>query len=153
MALINIINSTYGEVVPPPANIVTLSNQTTVDASSLKWPSTTLGTNTYITTDNTSGSIWNTGTYTSTTDTIWVDSTHTPQSLNVEGDANFEGDVKIKGKSLVQALEKIEEKLGILHPNPDLEEKWENLRTLRKMYMDLEKEIIEKEKIYSILKK
>ena len=74
-------------------------------------------------------------------------------TLQVQGDANFEGDVKIKGKSLVESLEKIEEKLAILHPNIELEEKWEQLRELRRQYMELEKDIIEKEKIWDILKK
>lgn len=74
-------------------------------------------------------------------------------AISVEGDATFKGDIKIKGKSLIDALEKIEEKLAILHPNLELEEKWENLRGLRKMYMDLEKEIIEKEKMWDMLKK
>lgn len=75
------------------------------------------------------------------------------QALHVKGDANFEGDIKIKGKSLVESLEKIEEKLAILHPNEELEEKWQKLRDLRKMYIELEAEIKEKEKILSILKK
>lgn len=74
-------------------------------------------------------------------------------SLDVKGDANFEGDIKIKGKSLTESLEKIEEKLAILRPNSDLESRWEKLRELRKQYMELEKEIIEKEKIWNILKK
>lgn len=74
-------------------------------------------------------------------------------SLHVNGDANFEGDVKIKGKSLVDSLEKIEEKLAILRPNEELEAKWDQLRELRKQYMELEKEIIEKEKVWDILKK
>ncbi len=86
------------------------------------------------------------------TDTILGANTN-PGVLQVSGDANFEGDVKIKGKSLVESLEKIEEKLAILHPNEELEEKWEKLRSLRKMYMELEQEIIEKEKVWSILKK
>jgi len=73
--------------------------------------------------------------------------------LQVNGDANFEGDVKIKGKSLVESLEKIEAKLAILRPNEKLEEKWEELRELRKRYMEIEKEIIEKEKMWDILKK
>lgn len=76
-----------------------------------------------------------------------------PNTLQVKGDAEFEGDVKLQGKSLKDSLEKIEEKLAILHPNEELEEKWENLRGLRKMYMELEAEIIEKEKMWSILKK
>lgn len=74
-------------------------------------------------------------------------------SLEVKGDANFEGDVKIKGKSLIDSLEKIEEKLAILRPNEKLEEKWDELRELRKKYMELEKEIIEKEKMWEILKR
>ena len=37
--------------------------------------------------------------------------------------------------------------------NEKLEEKWDNLRELRKQYMELEAEIIEKEKIWTILKK
>lgn len=74
-------------------------------------------------------------------------------ALQVKGDAEFEGDIKIKGKSLVDSLEKIEEKLAILRPNKKLEEKWEELRDLRKRYMELEAEIIEKEKMWDILKK
>lgn len=74
-------------------------------------------------------------------------------SIDVKGDANFEGDLKIKGKSLISSLEKIEEKLAILYPNEKLEAKWEQLRNLRKQYMELEKEIIEKEKVWEILNK
>lgn len=74
-------------------------------------------------------------------------------SLQVKGDAEFEGDIKIKGKSLADTLEKIEEKLAILKPNEKLEEKWQELRDLRNRYIELEKEIIEKEKMWDILKK
>lgn len=88
------------------------------------------------------------------TDTITIsDWTTANHSLEVKGDANFEGDIKIKGKSLLESLEKIEEKLAILKPNEKLEEKWDQLRELRKQYMELEKEIIEKEKVWDILKK
>lgn len=73
--------------------------------------------------------------------------------LKVNGDAEFEGDVKIKGKSITDMFEKIEEKLAILHPNEELEAKWEKLRELRKQYIELEKEILEKEKMWNILKK
>ena len=74
-------------------------------------------------------------------------------TLKVQGDADFEGDLKLQGKSLKDSLEAIEERLAILRPNEELEEKWENLRGLRKMYMELEAEIIEKEKMWAILKK
>ena len=82
-----------------------------------------------------------------------------PNSLQVKGQAEFEhdvnviGDLKLQGKSLKQSLDAIEERLAILHPNEELEEKWENLRGLRKMYMELEAEIKEKEAMWSILKK
>jgi hypothetical protein len=74
-------------------------------------------------------------------------------SADITGDANFQGDVKIKGKSIVDSLERIEERLAILRPNEELEEKWENLRGLRKAYMELEAEIKEKEQIWATLKK
>lgn len=74
-------------------------------------------------------------------------------TLSVHGDAEFDGDVKIKGKSINDSLERIEERLAILRPNEDLEEKWENLRALRNAYKELEAEIIEKEAMWAILKK
>jgi hypothetical protein len=83
----------------------------------------------------------------------WISTTQNNKPLMVQGDAEFTGDLMIKGKSLIESLEKIEEKLAILRPNYELEEKWENLRDLRKQYMQLEKEILEKEQIWSVLKK
>jgi hypothetical protein len=74
-------------------------------------------------------------------------------SLQVKGDANFEGEVTIKGKSLTDMFEKIEERLAILHPNPELEDKWAELKELGKRYKELEQEIIEKENMWKILKK
>lgn len=61
-------------------------------------------------------------------------------------------DIKISGKSLSETIEKIEERLGILYPNNELEEKWESLKKLGQQYRELEKEIIQKEKIMDILK-
>jgi hypothetical protein len=75
------------------------------------------------------------------------------QSLHVRGDAEFEGDVKIKGKSISETLDKIEQRLAILHPNEKLEDKWLELKKLGDAYRALEKDIIEKEKIWETLKK
>lgn len=75
------------------------------------------------------------------------------KTLEVKGDANFDGDIKVKGKSLVEAIENIEKRLAILHPNPELEEKWEKLKALGDMYRELEAEILEKEKVWKILQK
>ena len=74
-------------------------------------------------------------------------------TLKVNGNADFEGEVTIKGKNLTDMLEKIEERLAILHPNEKLEDKWDELKELGRRYKELEAEIIEKEKIWSILKK
>jgi hypothetical protein len=74
-------------------------------------------------------------------------------SLQVKGDANFEGEVSIKGKNIAEMFAKIEERLAILHPNPELEDRWDELKELGKRYKELEAEIIEKEKVWAILKK
>lgn len=73
--------------------------------------------------------------------------------IKINGECEVDGDLKVKGKSIVDSLEKIEEKLAILYPNEKLEEKWDKLRELRRQYMELEKDIIEKEKIWETLKK
>ena len=74
-------------------------------------------------------------------------------TLKVNGNADFEGEVTIKGKSLTDMIDKIEERLAILHPNPELEDRWDELKELGKRYKELEQEIIEKEKVWNILKK
>ena len=85
--------------------------------------------------------------------TAGVNASLTGNTLTVKGDANIEGELTIKGKNLSEVLENIESRLAILHPNKELEEKWENLRGLREAYVALEKEIIEKEKMWAILKR
>lgn len=74
-------------------------------------------------------------------------------TLSVKGNADFEGEITIKGRNLTDMLDKIEERLAILHPNPKLEDKWDELKELGKRYKELEAEIIEKEKVWAILKK
>jgi hypothetical protein len=64
-----------------------------------------------------------------------------------------QADIKIGDRSLKEFMDSVEQRLGILRPNTELEEKWENLKGLRKAYMDLEAEILEKEKMWNILKK
>lgn len=62
-------------------------------------------------------------------------------------------DITVGGKSLTDAISKIEERLGILNPNPQLEERWDQLKDLRRQYQALEAELLEKEKMWNILKK
>ena len=78
--------------------------------------------------------------------------THTVE-INADGIKIKEGgDITIGGKSLTKAIEQIEERLGILHPNPALEERWDQLKELRKQYMEMEKDLLEKDKLMKILK-
>jgi hypothetical protein len=79
-------------------------------------------------------------------------STH-QTGLRVAGDAEFEGEVKIKGVKLNERLNAIEERLCILRPNNDLEGKWEELKALGDRYRELEKDILEKEEIWDLLKR
>jgi len=131
-------------------------------------PSTmnTMATPTVYTTNNTSGVylnpitsgssgqyLYSNGTSPAWTDTITIANNNNHHTLHVKGDAEFEGDIKLNGKSLDKTLAKLEERLAILHPNERLEQKWEKLKDLRKQYMELEADILEKEKIMEILKR
>jgi len=121
------------------------------------------GTGATLTTSNTGSLIWgNVGTpYTYTTGapgTIssggnWTTYNNQPHVLKVEGDAEFKGEVTIRGVKLDERLNAIEERLGILRPNNDLEGKWEKLKALGDEYRKLEQEILEGESIWDILKK
>ena len=118
---------------------------------------TTPNSGTYISGSGNGGFVYATNTTASPSwsDTIQLgnDSLTGAGVLNVKGDAEFEGDVFIKGKSLSVTLSKIEERLAILHPNEKLEQKWDELKELGRLYRELEKDILEKEKIVEILKR
>ena len=53
------------------------------------------------------------------------------QGLHVNGDAEFDGDVKIKGVSIAKALDDINKRLAILVPDPA---KLEHFAALKKAY-------------------
>ena len=79
--------------------------------------------------------------------------TDVQSKLRVHGDAEFDGDIAFKGRSLDETLKKIEERLGILIPNVRLEEDWKELKDLRMQYVELEKQLLEKQRVFDILKK
>lgn len=143
----NMINTTMmGPGLPEPEYTITSTDTTTVsNGSGLYWGTngTSAGFGQVLTT-NTNGSWGN---------IMLADPDIKGSTLQVKGDADFDGEVTIKGKSLTDMFEKIDERLAILHPNPELEEKWGNLRALRNAYKELEAEIIEKEKVWAILNK
>ena len=61
-------------------------------------------------------------------------------------------DIDINGKSLKDWMEKVEERLNILTPNPELEKEWDELRRLGERYRKLEKKCKEKAEVWNKLK-
>ena len=59
-------------------------------------------------------------------------------SLTVTGDATFDGDVKIKGRSLEKLFNNVEKRLAILQPDPKKLAKWEALQKAYDHYKTLE---------------
>ena len=59
-------------------------------------------------------------------------------SIHVQGDAHFDSDIKIKGRSLIDFIETLEKRLAILTPDPKKLEKYEALQKAYKHYKMLE---------------
>ena len=119
------------------------------------YPSTVL-----TTTTGTNINIGSSPLYTNTTTTPFITKNNnvtigdsSDSVLTIKGNAEFDGDIKLKGKSLDETLTRIEQRLAILHVNTKLEKKWEKLKELGDQYRELEAEIIEKEEIWKILKR
>jgi len=83
--------------------------------------------------------------------------------LNTNWDTSYSDTITIGGETLTErklkALdglqewqEEVNKKLAILQPNSELEKEWSELRELRERYVELEKELIEKNKVWDILK-
>ena len=69
--------------------------------------------------------------------------------MELKGDG---ADLTINGKSLKNWMEKVEERLNILTPNPELEKEWDELRRLGERYRKLEKKCKEKAEVWNKLK-
>jgi hypothetical protein len=69
--------------------------------------------------------------------------------LKVNGD---DADIQIGEVSLKKFMEDVNMRLNIMQPNTKLEKDWEELRELGDQYRQLEKELIEKAKVWDILK-
>jgi hypothetical protein len=61
-------------------------------------------------------------------------------------------DLKINGRSLMDAIDALEQRLNILVPNPELEAEWDELRELSERYRELEKKCKEKGEMWKKLK-
>ena len=118
-------------------------------------PNVTVGTG--ITT-GTSGSIFvspGTGTPVWTTTTNPYTAMGTGQNIQPGGKVVIQGedaDLVIGKKSMRDWMEKVEERLNILTPNPEMEKEWDQLRKLGERYRKLEKKCKEKSDMWNKLK-
>jgi hypothetical protein len=150
------IDSSYG-AVPYTSNIGGSMGTDTITLDNALWSggsitspyttNTTVPNGGYtISTGAGSGYNWNTATTSvyQTNPTVHIDGA----GLTMKEGA----DIVVGGKSLTKAIEQIEERLGILHPNPALEERWDKLKELRQQYIEMERDLLEKDKLMKILK-
>ena len=79
--------------------------------------------------------------------------TDTNAKIHVQGDAVFEGNITWQDRDMREWFESVESRLAILHPNPELEAEWSELAELRIKYVELERELLAKQKVFDILKK
>jgi hypothetical protein len=98
------------------------------------------------------------GTYTinSTTGINWgANITASPWATTASPTIQLDGegaDIKVNGWSLINAIQKIEERLNILHPNTELEKEWDELKALGDRYRELEAKLKEQGKMWDKLK-
>ena len=92
----------------------------------------------------------------SATPNVWTTTgTSTIGAMNQSGKISLKGedaDIDIDGKSMKAWMEKVEERLNILTPNPELEKDWDDLRKLGERYRKLEKKCKEKAEVWKKLK-
>ena len=86
----------------------------------------------------------NTGGYTFANQNIQPNNT-----VHIKGE---NADLLINEKSLKTWMEKVEERLNILTPNPEMEAEWDQLRKLGERYRKLEKKCREKSDMWNKLK-
>lgn len=97
-------------------------------------------------------------TYTTNTTSPWINTSVSDNTMIVgqSGAVQIRGedaDIKINDKSMVAWMEKVEERLNILTPNPELEKEWDDLRRLGNRYRALERKCKEKAQMWAALKK
>jgi hypothetical protein len=150
----------YGAVPPDYGNISYSGGVDTItlDSSTMYTGSITVPTTTITNGGYTIGSAGSNGQFYTSTGTghyNWNNVATTSPGVNITGtgiDMAAGTDIKVDGKSLKEFMSNVEDRLNILHPNPALEDRWEQLKELRRQYIEMEKDLLEKEKLMKILK-
>ena len=70
----------------------------------------------------------------------------------IAGDAVFEGNITWQDRDMRAWFASVESRLAILQPNVRLEDEWEELAKIRQQYVELEKQLLEKQRVFDILK-
>lgn len=107
------------------------NNMGTTGISSLDYGTITIG-------NGSSGMYTTNSTYSSYNSPYTITGIDTSNSFKVEGDAEFNGDIKVNGKSLNKFMETLEKRLAILQPDPEKLEKFEALKKAYDHYKTLE---------------
>jgi len=90
-----------------------------------------------------------------TTNTTAGQFSFTGQNIQPNNTVHIKGkdaDLLINDKSMKAWMEKVEERLNILTPNPEMEAEWDQLRKLGERYRKLEKKCREKSDMWNKLK-
>ena len=113
-------------------NLTAGAYTTSIDTGNLMWSSTP-------------NTVWTTNT------ADWSIGTSVSQSgtMELKGD---NADIKVNGRSLMDAIDALEQRLNILVPNPELEAEWDELRELGDRYRELERLCKEKGDMWAKLK-
>ena len=88
-------------------------------------------------------------TTTGTNTAPWLTSNNNGAKITLNGEG---ADIEVNGWSLVDAVKRIEERLGLLQPNPELEQEWEELQVLGEQYRKLEQHIKDKQATWDRIK-
>ena len=95
------------------------------------------------------------GMWTNTTGTGYTIGNPIAPQISQAGKVHIQGenaDLVIGDKSMRAWMEKVEERLNILTPNPEMEKEWDDLRKLGERYRKLEKKCKEKSDVWNKLK-
>jgi hypothetical protein len=84
-----------------------------------------------------------------TTTAPWFTSNPTGAKIQLDGE---NADIEVNGWSLVDAVKRIEKRLDLFQPNPELEAEWAELKQLGEQYRKLEQYIRDKQSTFDRLK-
>lgn len=140
-----------------PLDTSSVGTISTIDLSNISLTSSSATAGYTISGAGLSSGVWNSpNTWTTTgTGTSYNWSGSPATKIDQGGKITLQGegaDIDIDGKSLKNWMEKVEERLNILTPNPELEKEWDDLRKLGERYRKLEKKCKEKAEVWKKLK-